>query len=66
MQESSKINAIERPFTPDGASDFGDIWKRQAVGQVAPGSKKLAKPNALMFFHIPLYGLHALSALRTS
>lgn len=54
LQESSKMPSIERPFTPDGASDFGDIWKRQAVGQVTPGSKKLAKPNAMMFFHIPL------------
>ena len=49
----ASIDAIERPFTPDGAKDLGDIWERQA-GQVLPGSKRLAKPNALMFFHIPL------------
>jgi len=52
-QESAMINPIERPFTPDGASDFGSIWKRQA-SQVTPDARKLAKPNALMFFHIPL------------
>ncbi|KAH8116363.1 Metallo-dependent phosphatase [Phellopilus nigrolimitatus] len=54
LQESAAIKLIERPFTPDGASDFGDIWKRQSTNQVTPGAKKLAKPNALMFFHIPL------------
>ncbi|KAL5537002.1 DCR2 [Sanghuangporus sanghuang] len=54
LQESASIKPIERPFAPDGASDFGDIWRRQSAGQVAPGGKKLAKPNALMFFHIPL------------
>ncbi|EJD07471.1 Metallo-dependent phosphatase [Fomitiporia mediterranea MF3/22] len=54
LQESASIKPIERPFTPDGASDFGDIWERQSASQVTPGTKKLAKPNALMFFHIPL------------
>ena len=33
---------------------YGDIWERQ---QVPPTVQKLAKPNALMFFHIPLYVL---------
>ena len=45
---------IERPFSPDGGSDFGHIWKRQSSDQIRPQSNKLAKPNALMFFHIPL------------
>ena len=69
LQESARINPIERPFTPDGAKDFGDIWSRQAARaqedrhrhvearqseQVTPQTTKLAKPNALMFFHIPL------------
>ncbi|KAI9064007.1 Metallo-dependent phosphatase [Trametes sanguinea] len=54
LQESASIDAIERPFHPDGAKDMGDIWKRQAADQVIPGSRRLAKPNALMFFHIPL------------
>ncbi|KAI0714201.1 Metallo-dependent phosphatase [Cerioporus squamosus] len=53
LQESSSIDAIERPFTPDGAKDLGGIWARQS-GQVLPGDRRLAKPNALMFFHIPL------------
>ena len=61
LYESSKIGAIERPFTPDGASDIGDIWKRQGVNQVAPSGKKLAKPNAMMFFHIPLCVIYQLS-----
>ncbi|KAI0028898.1 Metallo-dependent phosphatase [Vararia minispora EC-137] len=54
LQESASIPPIERPFTPDGVKDFGDIWRRQGEGQVAPSSVKLAKPNAMMFFHIPL------------
>ncbi|TFK52074.1 Metallo-dependent phosphatase [Heliocybe sulcata] len=54
LQESSSINAIERPFTPDDANDFGDIWKRQSTDQLTPDAKRLAKPNALAFFHIPL------------
>ncbi|RDX54151.1 Metallo-dependent phosphatase [Lentinus brumalis] len=53
LQESSSIDAIERPFIPDGAKDLGGIWARQN-GQVVPGERRLAKPNALMFFHIPM------------
>ncbi|KAH9926297.1 Metallo-dependent phosphatase [Epithele typhae] len=53
LQESASIDTVERPFMPDGAKDLGHLWKRQ--GQVMPGSgRRLAKPNALMFFHIPL------------
>ena len=48
---SGSINPIIRPFTPDGSKDFGSIWDRQ---QHTPPPQKLAKPNALMFFHIPL------------
>ncbi|KIP02828.1 hypothetical protein PHLGIDRAFT_122109 [Phlebiopsis gigantea 11061_1 CR5-6] len=51
LQESSLVRPIERPFIPDGMKDLGGVWKRQ--GQITPQSK-LAKPNALMFFHIPL------------
>jgi len=54
LQESATVQPIERPFTPDGASDFGNIWSRQSGDQLAPTGKRLAKPNALMFFHIPL------------
>ncbi|KAG2346718.1 Metallo-dependent phosphatase [Suillus weaverae] len=53
LQESSKIQPIERPFTPDTGKDFGSIWTRQA-DQITPTTRKLAKPNAMMFFHIPL------------
>ncbi|KAF7982612.1 hypothetical protein HWV62_27650 [Athelia sp. TMB] len=53
LQESGAISPIERPFTPDGANDLGKIWPRQS-DQITPSSRKLAKPNALMFFHIPL------------
>ena len=49
------INAIERPFTPDGTKDLSDIWKRQGVDQITPNTRRLAKPNAIMFFHMPLY-----------
>lgn len=49
------IDPIERPFTPDGAKDLITIWERQGVDQVTPDTKRLAKPNAIMFFHIPLY-----------
>lgn len=51
---SAAIDAIERPFTPDGAKDLGSVWARQAGGQVLPNARRLAKPNAMMFFHIPL------------
>lgn len=54
LQESGSINAIERPFSPDGGKDSGDLWKRQGIDQVTPSTLRLAKPNALMFFHIPL------------
>ncbi|KAG9018004.1 hypothetical protein FRB90_012672 [Tulasnella sp. 427] len=48
LEQSALIAPIERPFTPDGAKDLGTVWKaRQAA-------KRLAKPNAMMFFHIPL------------
>jgi hypothetical protein len=40
-----------RPFTPDAGEDFRSLWERQ---QHPPSVQKLAKPNALMFFHIPL------------
>lgn len=52
--KTGHINQIERPFSPDTGKDFGDSWKRQGSDQLTPETKKLAKPNALMFFHIPL------------
>ena len=50
----ASINAIERPFRPDTVKDLDNVWRRQN-DQILPTSRKLAKPNALMFFHIPLY-----------
>ena len=39
----------------DWTKDLGSVWKRQGVDQITPDTRRLAKPNALMFFHIPLY-----------
>ena len=49
------INPIERPFTPDKTRDLSTVWKRQGVDQITPDTRRLAKPKALMFFHMPLY-----------
>ncbi|KAJ1306702.1 hypothetical protein OPQ81_007694 [Rhizoctonia solani] len=66
LGESQQIHAIERPFTPGGTRDLGKVWirrdgkrrldieERQATTGGNTGGKKLAKPNAMMFFHIPL------------
>jgi hypothetical protein len=59
LNTSASIKPIERPFTPDGAEDLGKIWKKRADGgkaRLGDGEQKrtLAKPNAMMFFHIPL------------
>ncbi|GFZ47944.1 LOW QUALITY PROTEIN: hypothetical protein JCM24511_05691 [Saitozyma sp. JCM 24511] len=62
LNVSSSIAPIERPFTPDGAEDLGDIWHRSPSTRSSPArlppssrqSKTLAKPNAIMWFHIPL------------
>ncbi|KAJ3859665.1 Metallo-dependent phosphatase-like protein [Lentinula novae-zelandiae] len=54
LRESASINMIERPFTPDGAKDLSSInWARQ-TDQLTPQTHRLAKPNAMMFFHMPL------------
>lgn len=49
-QTSASVDAVERPFRPDGADDLGKIWKRRLDGR----QSMLAKPNAMMWFHIPL------------
>ncbi|KAJ7504439.1 Metallo-dependent phosphatase-like protein [Mycena galericulata] len=54
LQESASIDPIQRPFTPDTSKDLGHVWGRQSSDQVTPQTSKLAKPNALMFFHMPL------------
>ena len=53
---SSHIQPIERPFRPDGASDLGHVWAKRARPIRLPrqDDKRLAKPNAMMWFHIPL------------
>lgn len=53
---SSLIKPIERPFKPDGAEDLSGIWSRRSQASRLPrdGSQTLAKPNAMMWFHIPL------------
>ncbi|KAI0291650.1 Metallo-dependent phosphatase [Multifurca ochricompacta] len=43
----TSINPISRPFTPDGAKDFGSMWEERQQ-QHPPTPRKLAKPNALM------------------
>ncbi|KAF8556455.1 Metallo-dependent phosphatase [Imleria badia] len=53
LQQSGSIEPIERPFQPDTSEDFDDLSERQS-DQIAPTTRRLAKPNALMFFHIPL------------
>ncbi|KAJ7281601.1 Metallo-dependent phosphatase-like protein [Mycena rebaudengoi] len=53
-QESASIKPIERPFSPDTGKDFGHAWERQDSDQLRPQTSKLAKPNAIMFFHMPL------------
>jgi len=53
LQQSASHRAISRPFVPDSGKDLGDIWPRQSE-QVTPLVRKLAKPNAMMFFHMPL------------
>ncbi|KAH7093919.1 Metallo-dependent phosphatase [Auriculariales sp. MPI-PUGE-AT-0066] len=50
LAESQQIKYIVRPFRPDGAHDTGNITSRVKAG----AGQKLAKPNALMFYHIPI------------
>ncbi|CAK5267650.1 unnamed protein product, partial [Mycena citricolor] len=54
LQQSAAVKPIQRPFHPDTGKDFGHVWARQGHDQVAPLAAKLAKPNAIMFFHMPL------------
>ncbi|KAG8888128.1 hypothetical protein FRB98_008320 [Tulasnella sp. 332] len=54
VQQRQEISPIERPFTHDGASDLAKVWPRNDINGRAPGETTLIKPNALVFFHIPL------------
>ncbi|KAK8847584.1 hypothetical protein IAR55_005443 [Kwoniella newhampshirensis] len=52
---SSGIKPIERPFKPDGVDDLGHIWSARSRPSRLPREETtLAKPNAMMWFHIPL------------
>lgn len=60
---AGSISPISRPFAPDSGKDLGDVWDSdedtepvdaRQFGQLTPSTAHLAKPNALMFFHIPL------------
>jgi hypothetical protein len=51
----ASIDAIERPFTPDGTKDLGSGCRRRGVDQITPYTRRPAKQNAFAFFHIPLY-----------
>ncbi|TFK29749.1 phosphatase DCR2 [Coprinopsis marcescibilis] len=54
LQESASIKPIQRPFSPDTGKDLGGLWARQQPDQLTPTISKLAKPNAVTFFHMPL------------
>ena len=56
LGESAAIKSIARPFTPDGASDLDKIWtrSRSSPSRLPRAETRLAKPNAIMWFHIPL------------
>lgn len=49
---SASIKPIQRPFHPDGGEDLGRIWGKSRFTRQT--EQRLAKPNAMMWFHIPL------------
>lgn len=55
LQESSLIPMHERPWHPDGGRDLGSAWRRASQGKTRQAvERSLAKPNAVMFYHIPM------------
>ncbi|KZS94402.1 Metallo-dependent phosphatase [Sistotremastrum niveocremeum HHB9708] len=55
LDESAAINPILRPFQPDQGRDLGGVWtKRQGAPPAEDEAQRLAKPNGMMFFHIPI------------
>lgn len=55
LQESSLVPMHERPWSPDGGRDIGDAWKRAEKNKKRQAAERtLVKPNALMFYHIPM------------
>ena len=46
---------IQRPWTPDGGKDLSAVWtKRGGKNRQATEKGTIAKPNAMMFYHIPI------------
>lgn len=54
LNASASVKPIERPFQPDGAADLSKIWRRSSSSRLRRNERRLGKPNAMMFFHIPL------------
>ena len=55
LQESALVPMHERPWHPDGGRDLGHIWRRVAKGKKRQAVERtLTKPNAIMFYHIPM------------
>ncbi|KAG8792115.1 hypothetical protein FRC17_008645 [Serendipita sp. 399] len=55
LHESSLVPMYERPWKPDTGKDLGDAWKRANQGKKRQTTQRsLVKPNALMFYHIPI------------
>jgi hypothetical protein len=46
---------IQRPWKPDGGKDLSGIWtKRGRKNRQATEKRTIAKPNGMMFYHIPI------------
>ena len=46
---------IQRPWMPDGGKDLSAVWtKRGGKNRQATENRGIAKPNAMMFYHIPI------------
>ncbi|CAG7851579.1 SubName: Full=Related to DCR2-dosage-dependent cell cycle regulator {ECO:0000313/EMBL:CCA72678.1} [Serendipita indica DSM 11827] len=55
LHESSLVSKLERPWHPDGGRDLGHSWRRSTQGKRRQEEqRKLLKPNAMMFYHIPI------------
>ena len=51
----ASIDIIERLFTPDETNGLGFVWKRQGIDHITPDTRRLARPNPLTVFRMPLY-----------
>jgi hypothetical protein len=54
LQESSLVPMHERPWHPDGGKDLADSWRRARGKKREDEQRTLVKPNAIMFYHIPM------------